>query len=523
MNKFLLITKINILQTFNLAKGNKPKYKSERAKKGVKVLGVIGIIGYIMWYISYITKALLPTFIAINKPLYMISFLFVICTVYIFFTNLFRIKNTLFDFKDYDLLMSLPIKRSSIITSKIVALYIINLIYTLIIMIPGYITYIRYVNMPNDWIFFILLLTIPIIPILVSSILGIILTWFSSFFKNKNIGSYVINLLTIFIVFALSISVNMLSGNEFANQSVSMIDNFGRYYPFTTLFVNIIENVNIINLLIYLLIPVILMIIFIIFINKGYISLRTRLLKVNVRNDYKIKGYKDNSPLKSLYIKEIKKYFSNSMYVINTAFGCFLVVLLVIGMLVFNSYIVERFPQILELSDKIKNNILFIMAMICALSSTTHASISLEGKSLWIMKSIPVSTDKIFLSKILVNLTILVPTVIIAGTFFGFYLHLPLLEFIFIYLIPLGYSIFISVIGILLNLLFPKFDFDNEIKVVKQSMPVFLTMVIGMLTVVLPFNLLNGNGILIAITIYLIDIILIIVLHYYGSRKVKKL
>ena len=135
-----------------------------------------------------------------------------------------------------------------------------------------------------------------------------------SFFKNKNIGSYIVNLTIIFCALFFSFTAGRLNDAEFASQSISMIDGFSRYYPFTTLFVNLIENINIINLLIYFLVPIILMGVFIIFINKGYTPLRTRLLKQSVKTNYKIQSDKNNknsSPLKGLYIKEIKKYFSN--------------------------------------------------------------------------------------------------------------------------------------------------------------------------------------------------------------------
>ena len=86
MNSFLQIVKINILQTFNFNRNNNSKYKSERRKKSLKTFGIIAIVGYIMWYVYYLTNLLLPGFVNIGKPLYVIAFLFVICTFYIFFS-----------------------------------------------------------------------------------------------------------------------------------------------------------------------------------------------------------------------------------------------------------------------------------------------------------------------------------------------------------------------------------------------------------------------------------------------------
>ena len=303
-----------------------------------------------------------------------------------------------------------------------------------------------------------------------------------------------------------------------------MVNSFSHYYPFTNIFVDLLSNFSIISLMIYFLLPILLMFIFVVFINKGYIYIRSKLLKNNIKSDYEVEGYRKKSKLGSLYSKEIRKYFSNSLYVINTAFGCIMLVIIILSILLFNDNLISRFSKMMDFNEMIKTNIFFILSILCVVSSTTNSSISLEGKSLWIMKSLPVNADTIFLSKIMVNLTVLIPTIIIGATFFGIYLHLPFSLFILLYLMPLAYSIFISITGLLLNLMFPKFEFDNEIRVIKQSLPVFLTMLIGVIVVLLPFKVLNNNSlVLITSIMFLIDIILAIILHSYGNRKVIRL
>lgn len=526
MNKFLLITKINLLQTFSLTKNNNSKFKSERRKKSLKTMVAVLIIGYIMCYVYYLARTLMPSFIFVGKPIYLMGFLFTICSVYIFFMNIFRVKSFLFDFKDYDLLMSLPISRNMVIASKIVSQYIINLLYTFIIMIPGYLAYISFANMPSDLLFFILLFAIPVIPLLVSTIIGIILSWITSFFRNKNIGSYVVNFALIFIVLFISFNISNINEVEMVNKSINIVDTFSKYYPFTTLFVSLLEDVNIINLLIYFLLPVVLMAIFIGFINTGYIPLRSRLLKQNIRSNFELEDEVSKTPLISLYQKELKKYFSNALGFINTAFGCVILIVLIISILLFNDSMISRFHKILDINATILSNIYLIISLLCVISCTTSSSISLEGKSFWIMKTIPVSCDTIFLSKIMVNLTVLIPTIIISGTFFGIYLHAPLIDFLLLYLMPLSYAFFTSLMGLLLNLLFPKFEFENEMKVIKQSLPAFLSILIGIIMVIVPINLLDINTnslILITSIVYLIDIVIALILHYYGRKKFKEL
>ena len=95
-----------------------------------------------------------------------------------------------------------------------------------------------------------------------------------------------------------------------------------------------------------------------------------------------------------------------------------MILVLIIVMLVSNHNIFSNMSNVVDVKDLISENIFIILCLVCSLSSTTHASISLEGKSLWIVKSIPVKIRTIFLSKVLVNLTLLIPFVLIGGTFF---------------------------------------------------------------------------------------------------------
>ena len=526
MSKFLLITKINLLNIFNVSKLISFRSKGDKKKKIFKALFIIGVFVYVSVGIYILIHELMPSFISFGKPLYALAMLFSVCSLYIFFANIVKIKNVLFDFKDYDLLMSLPISRNMILASKIVSLYIVNLIYTIVIMIPGYIAYINYINLPHDWLFFILLPTIPIIPILISSIIGIIISWITSLFSNKNIGSYVSNILLITIVLLLYFSIYNVDVKEVMNNGINLVDAMGKYYPLTTVFVSLLESIDLVNLLIYFISPIILTIIFILLINYGYIKLRTRLLKQNVKSDYKIKKYVSNNSVISLYKKEIKRYFSSSLYVINTAFGCIILLILIISILLFKDNAINYFNKITGMSDTIKNNIFMVLSFLCVLSCTTNSSISLEGKSFWILKMLPVSTDKIFLSKIMVNLTILIPTIIIGSTFFGIYLHLSFTEFIYIYLTPLSYALFAANFGLLLNIMFPVFDYENEVKVIKQSLAVFLSIVFGITVVIVPFVVAEVSiGYIIVVTtiMFIIDLFIMIVLHYYGERKVRRL
>lgn len=526
MSKFLLITKINLLSFFNIKRITNSKFKSERKKNAYKALILIGIILYFAYYVYEMFKFMLPGFVLMNKPLYALGYLFSLLSLFILLSNIFRVKSILFDYKDYDLLNSLPIKRRTIIFSKLTSFYLLNLFYTFLVMIPAFYAYQKYIGGSFGLLYFILLFIIPIVPLVISCILGIILSWLTSFFKNKNFGSYIINISI--IVFVLFINFNMGGMDEIsmATNGIDMVNKMHSIYPLTNVFVELLNNFSIGNLLVFITVPTVFILLFIYIINNYYYTIRTRLLKTNINVNYEVNKYRSYSPLVSLYKKEIKKFFSNSMYVINTTFGCILLIVLVLSIILFKSDTIAKLMSIDNFSEVLKQNIFMIISLCCTLSCTTHPAISLEGKSLWIMKAIPVNYDVIMLSKVMVNLTILLPTILISSTFFGIYLHFGLVEFIMLYLMPIAYSVFIALMGLLFNLMFPRFDFDNEIKVIKQSIPAFLTIFVGMISVIIPFAVMENNyngSILITMLVILVDIVLMITLHFYGAKKMARL
>ena len=119
------------------------------------------------------------------------------------------------------------------------------------------------------------------------------------------------------------------------------------------------------------------------------------------------------------------------------------------------------------------------------LNCSTAASISLEGNYINILKSLPIKPYKIILAKIMVNLTILMPTILINSSLM---LYFSKCNAYFVYYTPCVYALFISMLGIILNLKHPRFNFKSEIVVIKQSVAAIETLIIGVFLAVLPFS-----------------------------------
>ena len=158
----------------------------------------------------------------------------------------------------------------------------------------------------------------------------------------------------------------------------------------------------------------------------------------------------------------------------------------------------------------------------------TCVSISLEGLQIWISKTLPIDTFEIFLSKILVNFIIIVVPSLLSYSIFIVLFKIDLYWLIvgLIYIVLL--AMFVSMIGIIINLFFPKINFDREIQVIKQSISsfvgIFLNLFVSLGISYFLVNMLDQNypilTIFIGATFYLIlDVCFYIWLKKYGVRR----
>jgi len=101
------------------------------------------------------------------------------------------------------------------------------------------------------------------------------------------------------------------------------------------------------------------------------------------------------------------------------------------------------------------------------LTSTTAASLSLEGKNRWIMCSAPTQARTVYNSKIAVNLTVILPVLYVSAIFIRIAITCSLMQTVLLFIIPTVYTFFISVLGVYLNIKFPKYDWTSEYYAVK--------------------------------------------------------
>ena len=407
-----------------------------------------------------------------------------VTSVIVLMTTVFKVKGTIFGFRDYDMVMSLPVSTGEIVASRVILLYNINLTFVLMLMIPMMIAYgiladpeISFYVIGAMSIFFI-----PMVPIVLASVLGTIITYASTKFRRSNTVSIIISFVVLIAFMALSFTIND-SGEELVNMSRMLTEKVNSIYPLAAMYSSAVCKSDIVAFLLFAGISLVAFFLYSAVIGKIFKKVNSDVTVGRFMANYKMGEIKTSSPLKALYIKELRRFFSSSIYVLNTGFG---IVLLTLGSIALLFIDFERIVGGAEAAEMLKQYVPMFVSFCIITSGTSSASISLEGKNLWIIKSLPVTTKTIFLSKVLVNLTVTAPAVL-DSILISILLQLGLLEGVILFLVSAVCSLFISLLGLWVNLRFPVLDWTTEIIVVKQSASTIIVLFAGMAAVALQF------------------------------------
>lgn len=454
-----------------------------------------------------------------------------------FIMSIYKAQGTLFSSKDYDLLMSLPIKNSTILTSKILSLMSISYVETALIIIPASIVYFNY-NRSLSWIFFIILaialIFIPMIPIIAASIIAMIITFISSRFKYKNIATTVVGMIAVLLIMIFSINMQNYI-NTFIENSDSIVSVLSRIYPPSIYLKDALVNYDVVNLLKFIGISIIPFVIFIIVFSKTFKTINGKLSESYKKANYKVKKLEISSITKALVMQELRRYFATPIYVMNTAVGMLLLVAASIATLFVSKETLIEILGYPEIANMIPIAILVMLVFTIGISCTTNSSISLEGNRLWILKSLPIEPNDIFKGKIITNLIITIPAAVIANIIFYIGLKFDIKYLIVNLIISIVFSTISAVLGLIINLCFPKMEWTNPTTVVKQSASVVInTLAILILTLVMVgisvalVKIFNVTNIMIILTVVLILFlitlfVLIKVLDNIGSKKFNRL
>ncbi len=403
------------------------------------------------------------------------AYLTAIASLLILAFGLFTAGNRIFGQRGYDILASMPVRPGSIVISRFLSVYAENLILAVAVMLPGVATY-GFIQKPNFGVYFVAALgtmLIPAIPLVISTLLGTLIMAISSRMKSKSMVQTL--LMVLLVVGILAGSFDM--GNSAENFTAEMLSRLaqtiasllGRIYLPALWLNGAMVGLSIAQLSLFVLASLGAMGIMMLVVAKNFRGIASRLQSVTAMHNYKIGTMESRGLLKALYVREAKRYFSSSIYVTNTIIGPIMGAVMAVAFCVTGVNVIQN-----ALPLDVAGILPFVFAAVFCMMTTTATAISMEGKPFWVVKSLPIPTKVLLDSKILLNLSLMLPFYIVSVVAMAIATRPNLLQLLWLILIPAVIIVFAVIFGITVNLKFHSFDWEKEETVVKQSLPAVL-------------------------------------------------
>ncbi len=477
MKKVLSLVKASLSQDMNFFNYS-VKSNSGKLKKIIFPIILFILVAFsIGSYAFMMAKALHKVYLT-----YIVLTLFLFLVVILnFIQGIYKSQGILFEAKDNDLLFSLPIDKSYILFVRIFKLMLFQFLYNLMFLVPAIFCY-CYFETPSLGFYFLTLLImilIPIIPTILSSFLGYIVKLVSSRFKSKKIIQTILSFFIFFGIYLLTMKMD-----TFVSQLASTAKNLNEiiskiYYPIGT-YISLINEFNFWKLYWLFIINILVLTLFIWLGSRYYfrIIMNSKDIKKERVKDAK---FVKRKPIVSLLIKELKRFLSSPVYMFNTSFGLFLILIVSIILCIKGPSILANVLKQYGISKSFSIPVLFYLLVLFSgfLTSITSSSISLEGKTINITKSLPIKEIDIMNSKILLCMVLELPFLILADLIFFIRFKPSMFYVISIFLVEIVVILLSGVIGLLINLNYPKMNASNDTEVVKQSMSTTLSVFIG--------------------------------------------
>ncbi len=403
-------------------------------------------------------------------------------------------KMLIFESKDHDLLYSLPISGRTIVAAKLAVMYTLDSILNIIIMIPCGIYY-GIMAKPSVTFYiyyFVLMLFVTLIPILFASIVSALLSLIASRFRHAQVVSLLFYVLFLGGVMSLSFLSGASAGSEGEAAMVTpmigaILDGVGKYYLPLAWFREATMEGSLSSALLFVGVSLLCFAVVALVFGKFYGKIHETFRPRVFRRKYKA-SEKSSGAIGALMKKDLKHLFSSANVAMNQLTGLLMLVIFAI-MFTIMDFGAEGAEEAAGMAEFFAILFPFIFAMAATMVCDTSTSISLEGKTFPLLKSLPVRPVTILRAKLSVHMLLTAPVIILCGVAVSILNGLPVVGAVATVIIPLCYAYTSGIVGLLINLKKYKFDWTSEINIAKNNLPMVLTMIGGMLLSVIPMIL----------------------------------
>ena len=391
--------------------------------------------------------------------------------------SVFTTQNQLYDAKDNDLLLSMPVPPRMILLSRMVPLLAMNLLFAGIVMIPAAVVYAVMVEC-SVWNLLLQLLGLLGVTALAQAI-ACLMGWGLHLLLSKLNKSFA-SMLYMVVFLGLYFYIYSQAGNILNMMAASggaIADALKNWvWPVYALGQGSVGNIWLLIVFLAICAAAFGLVYWLLSVTFQKTATMRRSGK---RRRLNLDAIKSASAGNALVSKELRHFLGSPVYLTNMGVGIVLVAAIAAAGVIFRGKLM-MFLELPEFAGMVQPLLpLIIAGMLGYIASTiciSTPSVSLEGKNLWILKSMPVSAKQILKEKLRFHCLLATPVAMAAALVLGTVYGCGLVGTVLCALTVGLLTVFCGVFGLLCGLKWARLDWLSEAYPCKQSVAVLVAM-----------------------------------------------
>ena len=404
------------------------------------------------------------------------------------FGSVFNTFSTLYMAKDNELLLSMPISPSKILTTRMSLVYGLSLLYSGTVWLPA-IVYGWIFGSPSvlSVIFDVLLLfIIALFVTVLTCVLGWVVALVAVRVKKKSFVTVILSLvffaLYYFVCFRMSdFMTALVTNSEAVGQGIKTWGNF--LYQLGQA-----ADGGVVAMVIFTAITLALFALCFYVLSRSFTRIVTKTPAV-AKAPVKATAVKAQDVKSALFKREMKRFTSSATYMLNCGLGIVILPILAVVALIKRSDlqgILAVLPEIMpEIAPLLPFIMLAVICMIISINVISTPSISLEGKNLWILRTMPISGRDVLDAKLNLHVYLnSIPAALTAAAL-GWCIDADIATIALMAVFTWVFVWFTGAFGLILGLKRPNLNWTVESMPIKQSLNVLLSWLAGWVLIII--------------------------------------
>lgn len=477
MTKILLRKQLaEIFRTYLYdAKKNKARSKGKVITYFVLfALLMVGLLGGMFTFVAIMLRSTIAA--GYGWFYYLIFALAAICIGA--FGSVFNTFSGLYLSRDNDLLLSMPIPVHSIMASRLLTVFLMGLMYSGVVSIPAAIVYLATAGFSLSALLGAVLFValIAVFVLVLSCLLGYGVARLSLKLKNKSFMTVIFALLFIAIYYFAYFKAGSFIGEIVANialygedlhASAPVVFGIGRAF-----------EGDLLPLLLVTLAVAALFALTWFILSRSFLKIATATGKTE-RKVYRETRAKRKTVFSAMLAKEFSRFTGSANYMLNCGLGTLLLFVSGVLLLVRGGAFAGVLESVFEADDAVPVLLTTAVCLVCSMNDMAVPSVSLEGKTLWISRSLPVDAWTALRAKCSVQLLLTAPGALFAAVCAAIAMRTALITGLLMALCCAAFAFFSAYFALYIGLHNVNLVWTNEISVIKQGSQVLIALLAG--------------------------------------------